>query len=426
MTTVSIGTVPSDEDETAAEERAPPQAGFPGIDGGAPPFPGHRRIARDRSSGRFRSRGNGQRHGIGQRRRSAARRRQRLGGPNPFPGREGPVRHRRLVRPVLRRRPDGGHRAAGVVPAVDERAPVGRGGALLLPQHGSRLPAPSAAEKSMASGSSRARPGAIRTPSSRRIPGTPVWTWEARVRTGSTELVYDILRTPRSILDVGAGVRVKIPPDAFVRTRFQHARPVAVNTLGRFTATAYWDAQDGFGESNQVDLERWLAPPTLLRWSNSLEITEKSNGWTWGTDLSLLHKLSPKSAITFAGGVSGSTRPAWIAQNYRVLARYRRNVWRKWLFLEGEPDIHWPRKEDGSRKPVWGATLRVEILFTGAGPDPPADGGERALTGVNALPGARRDDGILPGGCSRSGPTRSPGETIGSARSGSFPRPASR
>ena len=207
-------------------------------------------------------------------------------------------------------------------------------------------------------------------------PGNPGLDIGSHGRISSTELVYDIFRTQRSILDVGAGVRVKIPPDAFVRTRFQHARPVGFNTLGRFTATAYWDALDGFGESNQVDLERWLAPPTLLRWSNSFEIKEKTNGWTWGTELSLLHKLSPKSAITFAGGVSGSTRPAWIAQNYRVLARYRRNVWRKWLFLEGEPDIHWPRKEDGSRKPVWGATLRVEILFTGAETDPPpADGG---------------------------------------------------
>lgn len=32
----------------------------------------------------------------------------------------------------------------------------------------------------------------------------------SRVRTGSTELVYDILRTPRSTLDAGAGVRVEI------------------------------------------------------------------------------------------------------------------------------------------------------------------------------------------------------------------------
>ncbi|MHB1024261.1 MAG: hypothetical protein ACYC24_00970 [Desulfobacteria bacterium] len=206
-------------------------------------------------------------------------------------------------------------------------------------------------------------------------PGNPGLDTASRVRAGSTELVYEILRTPRSILDAGAGVRVKIPPDAFVRTRFQHARPLALGTLGRFTATAYWDAREGLGESNQIDLERRLAPPTLLRWSNSMTITETSRWWTWGTELSLLHKLSPKSAITFAGGVSGATHPSWVATNYRLLARYRRNVWRKWLFLEGEPDIHWPRKEDGSRKPVWGATLRVEILFAGTGPNPRDEGG---------------------------------------------------
>jgi hypothetical protein len=206
-------------------------------------------------------------------------------------------------------------------------------------------------------------------------PGNPGLDPESRVRTGSTELFYDILRTPRTTLDAGVGVRIKIPPDAFVRTRFQHARPVARDTLGRFTAIAFWSARDGFGESNQADLEHRLSPPTLLRWSNSLVITEKIDGWTWGTELSLLHKLSPKSAITFGGGVSGSTRPAWIAQNYRVFSRYRRNVYRKWLFLEAEPDVHWPRKEDGSRKPVWGATLRAEIQFTGAGPNPQDDGG---------------------------------------------------
>jgi hypothetical protein len=229
-----------------------------------------------------------------------------------------------------------------------------------------RLPRLKERWKLVFTGETRGDPNAI-TPED---PGNPGLDVGSRVRTGSTELVYDILRTPRSALDVGAGVRVKISPDAFVRTRFQHARLVGFHTLGRFTGTAFWDARDGFGESNQVDLERWIALPTLLRWSNSFEIKEKSNGWTWGTELSLLHKISPKSAITVAGGVSGSTRPAWIAQDYRVLARYRRNVYRKWLFLEGEPDLHWPRKEDGSRKQVWGATLRVEILFIGAGPPP--------------------------------------------------------
>jgi len=196
-------------------------------------------------------------------------------------------------------------------------------------------------------------------------PGNPGLNPASTVRTSSTELIYDVFRTTYSVLDAGVGVQVKIPPNAFVRTRYQLARPLALDTLGRLTITAYWDAQKGFGESNQVDLERWLAPPTLLRWSNSFTIEENGYGWAWGTDLSLLHRFSPKSAITFSGGASGSTEPAWIAQNYRVLARYRRNVWREWLFLEGEPEVHWPRMEDGSRKPVWSATLRAEIVFAG-------------------------------------------------------------
>jgi hypothetical protein len=233
-----------------------------------------------------------------------------------------------------------------------------------------RLPRLEKRWRLVVSGETRGDPNAL----TQEDPGNPGLDAESRVRAGSTELVYDLLRTSRSTLDVGAGARVKIPPSAFVRTRFQHARPVARDTLGRFTATAFWDARDGLGESNQIDLERRLALPTLLRWSNFLAISEKTDGWTWGTELSLLHRLSPKSAITFAAGASGLTRPAWIAQNYRVLARYRRNVFRKWLFLEGEPDSHWPRKEDGSRKQVWGATLRMEILFTGVGPNPQADG----------------------------------------------------
>lgn len=222
------------------------------------------------------------------------------------------------------------------------------------------------------SGETRGDPNAVNP----EDPGNPGADVGSAVRRGSTEIVYDILRTPHSLFDIGAGVRVKIPPDAFVRTRFQHARPIGFDMLGRFTATGYWDARDGFGETNQVDIERPLAPPTLLRWSNSMSITEVSRWWTWGTELSLLHKLSPKSVATLAGGASGSTHPSWTARNYRVLARYRRNVWRKWLFLEGEPYVRWPRKDDGSRPAVWGATVRMEILFTGAVPES-GDAGNR-------------------------------------------------
>jgi hypothetical protein len=196
-------------------------------------------------------------------------------------------------------------------------------------------------------------------------PGNPGLDVASQSRRASTELVYDLHQSRNTIVDLGAGVRIKLSPTAYFRARFLHARELAYSIIGRLAVTPFWDTKDGFGESNQVDFERQLAPMTLLRWSNSATITEVSNGWNWGTELSVLQRLSPYSAITFAANATGPTRPSTVVQNYRVYTRYRRNFLRSWLFFELEPDVNWPRQDDGSRKTVLGGTIRLEINFTG-------------------------------------------------------------
>jgi hypothetical protein len=227
-----------------------------------------------------------------------------------------------------------------------------------------RLPRLSRKWRLVVSGETRGDPTAVKP----EDPGNPGLDVASPSRRGSTELVYDLFRTARTTVDFGAGVRVKIPPDAFVRTRLQHARRLGFDTLGRITVTPYWDARDGLGESNQIDFERRLAEPTMLRWSNSLGFTVRSHAWSWGSELSLLHRLSERSAVTFGAGATGPASPAVSVQNYRTYTRYRRNFLRSWLFYELEPDVNWPKQADGGRKTVWGGTFRLEMLFLGARP----------------------------------------------------------
>jgi len=210
-------------------------------------------------------------------------------------------------------------------------------------------------------GENKGDPTAIRP----EDPGNPGLDVASQGRRASTELVYDLHQSRNTIVDLGAGVRVKLSPTAYVRARFLHTRELAYSVIGRLAATPFWDTKDGFGESNQIDFERQLAPATLMRWSNSATITEESNGWNWGTELSVLQRLSPNSAITFAANASGPTRPSTVVQNYRAYTRYRRYFLRYWLFFELEPDINWPRQEGGGRKTVLGGTVRLEINFTG-------------------------------------------------------------
>ncbi len=185
------------------------------------------------------------------------------------------------------------------------------------------------------------------------------------VRFINTELRYGIIKTPTLDMFVGAGVRLVIPPEAFVRGRFQSTHKFSKVSLLRFSETVFAKNLDGPGETTEIDLERLLDRKTILRWANTGTVAYNIRGLEWGTELSLIRELSPRSAITLIGGVYGNTSIDDAVLNYRVLARYRRNFLRSWLFYELEPEISWPRLADGSFDNKYTFTFRLEVVFQG-------------------------------------------------------------
>lgn len=196
-------------------------------------------------------------------------------------------------------------------------------------------------------------------------PGNPGLSQLATDGRASTELAYDLVRTRNTIVFAGAGVRIRTDPTAFTRVRMVHARELGTNVIGRFAATPYWDARDGFGETNEINFERPFGPETTVHWTNTTDMNESRSGLLLATDLSVRRMLTPLSAVTFGGGIVGRTRPSAVVENYRVYVRYRRNFLRSWLYCELEPDVNWRREEDGSRNAYWGGTVRLEINFSG-------------------------------------------------------------
>jgi hypothetical protein len=51
--------------------------------------------------------------------------------------------------------------------------------------------------------------------------------------------------------------------------------------------------------------------------------------------------------------------------NYRVIGKYRRNIYRPWLFLELVPETNWRREVTGIREFVPAFTVRLEINSEG-------------------------------------------------------------
>ncbi len=197
-------------------------------------------------------------------------------------------------------------------------------------------------------------------------PGNPGFDRPAQpAKVFNTELRYRFFQTPSTNIFLGAGFTLVIPPEAFVRSRLQHTRHISDITLVRFGETLFANNIVTFGETTEITLERALTPKTLLQWTSAGTVTYKDPGMEWGTELSLIRELSSKSAVTLTGGIYGNTGIDDVISNYRLLARYRRNFLKSWLFYELVPELSWPRQADGLFPANYGMTFILEVMFKG-------------------------------------------------------------
>jgi len=200
-------------------------------------------------------------------------------------------------------------------------------------------------------------------PSDPGRPGFDRTTPTARIV--NTEFRYWLLRTPTTELFLGAGFRLRLPFEAFVRSRFQYTHNLSDISLIRFAETFFVKNTDLLGETTEITYERLLAKNMLLRWANLGTASQEIQGLEWGTELSLIRELSPKSSITLTGGIYGHSTSNALVENFRILTRYRRNFLRSWLFYELEPEISWPRGSDGKYSPTLAVIGRIEVAFRG-------------------------------------------------------------
>jgi len=180
----------------------------------------------------------------------------------------------------------------------------------------------------------------------------------------STELRYELVQKPFLNIFLGTGFRLKLPFEAFARSRLQYTRNLGDISLMRVAETFFVKNTDYLGETTEFSLER-LFGTTLLRWSNAGTASEEIRGLEWGSELSLFQQLSSKSAITLRGGVYGNTSLSGPVQNYLLSALYRRNFLRSWLFYELEPQVSWPRNPEGNHPGILACTFRIEVAFRG-------------------------------------------------------------
>jgi hypothetical protein len=164
--------------------------------------------------------------------------------------------------------------------------------------------------------------------------------------------------------DFGAGVRLNTPVDPYVKATYRHNFIFTENTMLRFRETPFWRDSRGFGATTQVSLDHLATETVLLRWNNAATVAEDTEGTEWGTSTTAFHSLGRRRAIAYTALLQGETLADVRIQNYGFETRFRKNVFREWLYMELSASVTWPRETlEEEREINPGVGIGFEMYF---------------------------------------------------------------
>lgn len=177
-------------------------------------------------------------------------------------------------------------------------------------------------------------------------------------------LGYRAYRGKDSRFDLGAGVKLESPLNPYANARYRYYIYGPSQTLFTLRTTLFVENDEGFGVTQAFDVDKVLNSAYLLRVSNSLRMSEETDGVRWRVRPALYQAIDYRRAMRYEAFVRGET-DGTEPDLYGVGITHRRSAWRDWLFLEFGMELFWadgPEPSDRCSACV-GATIGIEILF---------------------------------------------------------------
>lgn len=164
-------------------------------------------------------------------------------------------------------------------------------------------------------------------------------------------------------LRAGAGVKVRWPPDPYVR--FTGERLWDLNSPWQLESynRASWFNKEGYSVRSKWDIGRPLDENHHLRFITNIQWQEEVDTLEYSEGVELNQLLGPRSVMRYAIAAVGHSASDPRLHDYYIYTHYRRNLHRNILFVDLIPELHFPRDEDYD--PQLGITLRVEMMFKG-------------------------------------------------------------
>lgn len=177
-------------------------------------------------------------------------------------------------------------------------------------------------------------------------------------------LAFHSPRQQGGYFDAGAGVRISLPMNPYIKGSYNYEHGASENGLFSVREIAFWDRPDGFGVTQRIDFERIFDLRWLTRWTGSATYAQFSQGLRGYSAITAMRGFADRRAIAMEIGFDGATDAPVPLHDYGVKFAYRKAVVRRWLVLEVRTSVDWPKDYIWQhRSHSFGAGVGFEMLF---------------------------------------------------------------
>jgi hypothetical protein len=134
----------------------------------------------------------------------------------------------------------------------------------------------------------------------------------------------------------------------------------------RFTERIRWYTDIGWEARTRLDLERAVKAAWFFRGTFDIRIREddyNDKGLRYSVTPALIQRLRERAAIEYQWSTGFVTRPNHRVDETGLRVRFRKQIWRDWLFYEVNPQLAFRNDDDFRATP--GIEFRLEASFGG-------------------------------------------------------------
>ncbi len=175
------------------------------------------------------------------------------------------------------------------------------------------------------------------------------------------------------------GVKARLPPKAYTAVKWSKKYKPGDWYLTPYIK-GYWESDEGWGQVTSLRINRWLNTQhsKLFRSTTAGRFTRDGNGWNWEQSFgygSIKKMITEEHGenlrgkdVAYGMGI-GSTifghinAGSAVIDSYRVRFIYRREIYKRWIYLDISPQCEWHREDDW--RAVYMLRVGVDMLFYG-------------------------------------------------------------